>query len=166
MDSFADIRRTLFIPETKAGSLSIADPATIMIVDDNSEIIEALSSLLKFRYRIISCLSYEQARQRFCREVNLVLLDIKMARKDGVEAFKLLHHEHEGLPIIFHSAYPGSGERAAALEQLNHSGYLTKGEYDLTTLIATIELALSRPLETRPSQHLPSTNAAQRGFHG
>ena len=68
-----------------------------------------------------------------------------MAGKDGIEAFTLLKEEREDLRIIFHSAFPGSGERAAAVARLNHSGYLTKGEYDLPALLTTIEQAMNQP---------------------
>jgi len=68
-----------------------------------------------------------------------------MASKDGLEVFELLKEEHADLPIVFHSAYPGNSERAAVVEELPHSGYLTKGEYDLTDLLTTIEQAMNQP---------------------
>ena len=152
MESFAEIKRTMFPPQTNGIGSSAEVDASIMIVDDNREIIEALASLLRTRYRVISCLSYEEAKKLLCPEVKVVLLDIKMAGKDGVEAFKLLKRERQDLRIIFHSAYPGSSERARAVEQLSHSGYLTKGEYDLPKLLATIKETLDQPVETSASQ--------------
>jgi CheY-like chemotaxis protein len=132
-----------------AGRLKEARPSgapedCIMIVDDNVEIIEALASLLQPRYHIVSCLSYEEAKNRLSPEVKLVLLDIKMACKDGIKAFKLLKQEREDLRIIFHSAYPGSSENAQAVEGLSHSGYLTKGEYDLPELLTLIRETMNR----------------------
>ena len=108
-----------------------------MIIDDDLDISEALTALLQTRYRLISCRSFEEAQKKLTPDIKLVLLDIKMASKDGIEVFKLLKEEHADLPIIFHSAYPGSSERAAAVEQLPHNGYLTKGEYDLSELLTT-----------------------------
>ena len=81
-----------------------------------------------------------------------------MASKDGLEVFELLKDEHADLPIIFHSAYPGSGEKAGALERLNHNGYLTKGEYDLSELLTTIDRAINQPLTCLP---FPRTSAGQ-----
>lgn len=141
MESFAEIERTMFSARVESVDL----PRNwLMIIDDDLHIIEALTSVLREHYRLIACLSFEEARQRLAPEINVVLLDIKMATKDGLEVFNLLRAERPELRIIFHSAYPGSSERAVAVEKLNHSGYLTKGEYQLPELLATIKAALDQ----------------------
>ncbi len=114
----------------------------VMIIDDNIEIMEALSLVLKDYYLIIPCLSYEEARLKMTSEIRVVILDIKMANKDGIEIFQLLKHENENLGIIFHSAYPGSEEKAQQARDLAHDGYLTKGEYTVMELLETIQKAL------------------------
>jgi len=118
----------------------------IMIIDDDLDIIDALTALLETRYRLISCRSFEAAKKNLTPDIKLVLLDIKMASKDGIEVFELLKEQRADLQIIFHSAYPGSSKRAAAVGQLNHSGYLTKGEYDLSALLTTIDRAMNHPV--------------------
>ena len=60
----------------------------VMIIDDNIEIIEALSLVLKDRYLIIPCFSYEEACAKLTSKMRVVILDIKMANKDGIEIFK------------------------------------------------------------------------------
>ena len=114
----------------------------VMIIDDNIEIIEALSLVLKDRYLIIPCFSYEEACAKLTSKMRVVILDIKMANKDGIEIFQLLKQENEHLGIIFHSAYPGSEEKAQQARDLAHSGYLTKGEYTVMELFETIQKAL------------------------
>jgi len=116
-----------------------------MIIDDDLDICEALTVLLQTRYRLISCGSFEEAQQKLTPDIRVALLDIKMAAKCGLEVFNLLKAEHPNLLMIFHSAYPGSSEEAAKLERLNHNGYLTKGEYDFSELLTTIEQAFSQP---------------------
>jgi DNA-binding NarL/FixJ family response regulator len=96
---------------------------------------------------VISCSNLEEAQKSMTPDIKLVLLDIKMASKDGIDVFKLLKEQHPNLPIVFHSAYPGSGEKIAALEQFSHSGYLTKGEYNLPELLAVIRQAMNSPVE-------------------
>lgn len=118
-----------------------------MIIDDDLDVIDALTVLLQPRYCLIACSSAEEARQRLTAVIQIVLLDIKMTGKDGVEAFKMLEEAREDLPIIFHSAYPGSSERATAVARLDHGWYLTKGEYDSTALLTTIERALKPTAE-------------------
>ncbi len=147
MESFAEIRRTMFGGRTSETEKARDVEDCIMIIDDNEDILETLTSLLRSRYGIITCLSYEEASKRMSREVKVVLLDIKMASKDGVEAFRLLKEGREDLPIVFHSAYPGSSEKAAEVEGLDHSGYLTKGEYSTPELLEMIEQLLHQPVE-------------------
>ena len=141
MESFAEIKRTMF--SAFVGSADLPQKC-LMILDDDLHITEALTSLLREHYRLVTCLSYEEARQRLTPDIIVVLLDIKMATKDGLEVFNLLKSEQPELKIIFHSAYPGSSERAVAVDELNHSGYLTKGEYQLPELLATIKAAMDQ----------------------
>lgn len=142
MESFSEIQRTMFPGAVKEISETGDLEPCIMIIDDDLDIIETLTAVLKTRYRLTSCRSFEEATTNLWRDLKLVLLDIKMALRDGVEVFKLLKERRPNLRIVFHSAYPGSRERAAAVEQLPHNGYLTKGEYDLRELLTTIEQAL------------------------
>jgi DNA-binding NtrC family response regulator len=147
MESFAEIKRSMFPgPKDEADRTSVPK-GCIMIIDDDLDIIDALRVLLQPRYRLISCFSFKEARQRLTPEIQIVLLDIKMAGRDGIEAFTLLKEEREDLRIIFHSAFPGSSERAAVVARLSHSGYLTKGEYDLSALLITIEWAMNSPVK-------------------
>src|SRR5882672_7725126 len=88
----------------------------IMIIADDLDVIDALTALLETRYRLISCRSFEETQKKLRSDIKLVLLDIKMASKDGIEVFKLLKEKHANLPIVVHSAYPGSSERVAAHE--------------------------------------------------
>jgi CheY-like chemotaxis protein len=139
MESFAEIKRTMF--SDCVGSADLPQRC-LMIIDDDLDITEALTSLLRNHYRLIPCLSSEEAMQRLSPEVNVVLLDIKMAVKDGLGVFNLLKTERPDLKIIFHSAYPGSSEKGVAVDELNHNGYLTKGEYQLPELLATVKAAM------------------------
>ena len=96
MESFDEIKRSLFQGQINGGETTLAGEATVMIVDDNTDIIEALTTLLRPRYCLVSCLSYEEANKRLTPTIKVVLLDIKMASKDGIEAFKLLKDEQIG----------------------------------------------------------------------
>lgn len=140
MESFAQIRRKMF-PEDLNREDQDASHPPIMIVDDNVDIIEALTNVLRSNYGLIPCLNYEEAIKSLVPEITVVLLDIKMPGKDGIELYKLLKEVRQDLQIIFHSAYPGSSEKALEIEQLSYSSYLTKGEYEATELLAAIEAA-------------------------
>ena len=147
METFAEIKRVMFaVGSTEPRS---AKAPAIMIIDDNAEIIEALTSLLHPRYRVVCCLSYEEVNRKLSPDVRVVLLDLKMAGKDGIEVFKLLKSERDDFKIIFHSAYPGDSEKIAAVEHLNHSGYLTKGQYQMHELLKLIDEAMNQPAGER-----------------
>ena len=113
----------------------------LLIIDDNPEVIEALSVVLNKDYKLLICYSYEEVLQKMNSEIKVVLLDIKMAYKDGIEIFSLLKNQYPNLKIIFHSAYAGNNEQAKLAESLPHSGYLTKGNYDIVELLQTIKQA-------------------------
>jgi DNA-binding NtrC family response regulator len=101
VESFAEIKLSMYPwPMHEAAITSVPEPC-IMIIDDDLDVIEALSTLLKARYRLISCRSFEETENNLSRDINLVLLDIKMAAKDGLEVFGLLKEKHPHLPISF-----------------------------------------------------------------
>ena len=156
MESFADLKEAMFGQQSGEAKSVVAAKAGIMIIDDNLDIIEALTTLLQPRYQVIACLNYEEVKQKLTPEIKVILLDIKMAGKDGVEVFKLLKEQRADLRIIFHSAYPGSSEKAAEVEQLEHSGYLTKGEYNGAELLNLIEQTINQAGEARSRASQPS----------
>lgn len=144
MESFIEIKRTMFTGLLNETHKTGTTDACIMIIDDDLDICETLTALLQDHYRLVSCCNFEDAMKKLIPSVRLVLLDIKMASKDGIEVFKLLREKRAALPIVFHSAYPGSSEKVTALELLNHNGWLTKGEYDLPHLLKVIQHATNQ----------------------
>jgi CheY-like chemotaxis protein len=150
MESFVEIKRAIFHGQPDEAEKRIIPMDCIMIIDDNIDIIDSLKSLLGTHYHLVSCLNYEEAQRQLTPNIKLVLLDIKMASKDGLAVFKLLREARPDLLIVFHSAYPGDSQSAAAVEQLSYNGYLTKGNYDLPALLATITEALDHPTPASP----------------
>jgi len=132
MSELDDIKESIF----GESSTEKDDRAKVMIVDDNPELIEAMGTLLKFDFQLVTCLTVETAMRRLTKDIKVVLLDIKMANVDGIQVFSLLKEKRKDLRIIFHSAYPGNADKAIAAETLDHDGYLTKGEYEKDELIA------------------------------
>jgi CheY-like chemotaxis protein len=113
----------------------------VMIIDDNKEVLDALSIILENFYELTLCYSFEEAIQKMKPEIKVALLDIKMAYKDGIEIFGLLKERYPNLRIIFHSAYAGSDKNVKLAESLPHFGYLTKGEYNVTELLNKLQEA-------------------------
>lgn len=111
-------------------------PYKIMIVDDHDCIIQALSASLGAveEYKVVATAQYaEEARQRICNEIDLVIMDIRLPPRPGT---KVQHDCGIGLADEFQKKYPGleilifSGEDNVELVQRARSagaeGYLLK----------------------------------------
>jgi len=101
MESFAEIKLKMFPGLKDAVKSTNAPQGRIMIIDDDINIINALTVLLEPDFSRISCLSLDEAKQRLIPEIQIVLLDKTMACRDGIKAFRVHREEREDLPIIF-----------------------------------------------------------------
>ncbi len=72
-------------------------------------------------------------------DFDLVLLDISMPGRDGLDVLKQIKKEKPGLPVLILSIYPEEEFAIRALKT-GASGYLTKksAPYELTTAIRTV----------------------------
>ena len=64
------------------------DAETILVVDDNKEIVYSISELLKYEgYRIVKAYDGMEALEAMEREkIDLILLDVMMPRLNGLSA--------------------------------------------------------------------------------
>jgi DNA-binding response OmpR family regulator len=114
-------------------------PAAILIVDDDKDVCETLSAILRSRgYQITSAASaseaIEKARAQF---FDLVLLDIKLPDMEGTQ---LLSHFQKTVPETLKIIITGYASLRSATEALNigANSYLTK-PLDPDHLLKTIE---------------------------
>ncbi len=80
---------------------------TIMCVDDELNLLRLYEQVLsEDGFNVISARSGSEALDKIHGEaVDLVVLDIKMDDKDGLEVLRELKLENPDLPVILHSAY-------------------------------------------------------------
>lgn len=80
----------------------------ILLVDDEPSILESVSDALEnVGYNVIKGHDGEEAITLYEKEKpDIVLLDIRMPVKDGLEAFFDIKKLHKDAKIIFMSAYP------------------------------------------------------------
>lgn len=82
---------------------------TILVVEDDKELRETVSDLLRFLgYRIFTAPDGEDGVRLFQEhrwEIDLVLLDAVMPRKNGFEAYKEMDLMRPGLPSLFVTGY-------------------------------------------------------------
>ncbi len=115
---------------------------TILIADDEKNMRWALKRALnKFDYTIIEAEDGEQAVEMFRQEYpDLVLLDVKMPKIDGMEALKEMMSEREGVPVIVMTAH-GSFDSAKEAIKYGALDYIIK-PFDLDKLIHQVNRAL------------------------
>ena len=115
----------------------------ILIVEDDEAIATGLSLNLKlegFSSEIVE--DGESVENALTNNPVLVLLDINMPKKDGLEVLKDLRESGNKTPVIVLSAREGEYDKVAAL-RLGADDYVTK-PFALAELIARIDAVLRR----------------------
>jgi two-component system nitrogen regulation response regulator NtrX len=101
--------------------------ATILLVDDEPQILQALSGLLQDEdFEVLTAPEGETALRLVKEELpDLVMLDIALPGKDGLEILKDLKDQHPALPVIMISAH-GSVENAVKATRLGAYDFIEK----------------------------------------
>lgn len=126
-------------------TLKKQDSVSILLVEDDDSIRETLSEVfMKQGYRSFSCASGEKALEYFERySVDLVLLDLRLPGKSGLELLKEIKELDEELPIIVMTAFPEIKTAITAIK-VGAYDYINK-PFELDEL----KLCVKRALETR-----------------
>lgn len=115
----------------------------ILVVDDDKEIVNAIEIYLKKEgYHIIKAYNGEQALQQLEKEpIHLIILDIMMPKKDGIETLQEIRKD-KTIPIIMLSA---KSEDYDKIEGLNTGAddYITK-PFNPLELIARVNSNIRR----------------------
>jgi len=101
--------------------------ATILVVDDEPQILQAISGLLQDEdFEVLTAPEGEAALGVVREEMpDLVLLDIALPGRDGLEILKDLKDQHPTLPVIMISAH-GSVENAVRATRLGAYDFIEK----------------------------------------
>jgi len=101
--------------------------ATILVVDDEPQILQAIAGLLQDEdFEVLTAPEGEAALKKVREELpDLVLLDIALPGRDGLEILKDLKDQHPTLPVIMISAY-GSVENAVKATRLGAYDFIEK----------------------------------------
>lgn len=122
----------------------MAKQVTILVVDDEQVHRYMLCSMFKeWGWKCVEAddgKTAVDAVQKFSYDA--VLMDVRMARMDGMEAFSRIHRSHPALPVIIMTAYSSVD---AAVEAIKHGAYdyLTK-PLDFDRLRLTLERAVDK----------------------
>lgn len=116
---------------------------TILVVDDTKSNIDILLKLLKEKYRVIPSLSGEVALQIIQKkEIDLILLDIMMPKKNGYEVLEELKGKDIKTPVVIisNSGQPVEIEKT---KQLGAVGHLIKTEFSPENVLDKVKNCLN-----------------------
>lgn len=116
---------------------------TILVVDDNKEIVYSISELLKYEgYEVVKAYDGMEALQALEEhEINLILLDVMMPKLNGLSALMKVR-ERSKTPVIILSAKTEESDKVSGL-MLGADDYIEK-PYSPAELIARVKAQLRR----------------------
>lgn len=116
---------------------------TILIVDDNREIVYSLGELLKYEgYQIVKAYDGMEALEALeCNHIDLILLDVMMPRLNGLSALMKIRENYK-IPAIILSAKTEESDKVSGLV-LGADDYISK-PYNPAELIARVKAQLRR----------------------
>ncbi len=114
----------------------------ILLVDDDRELTSLLKELLEMEgFNVVIAYDGEQALQQIDSSIDLILLDVMMPKKNGIETLKELRQIHQ-TPVIMLTARGSELDKVLGLE-LGADDYLPKPFND-RELVARIRALLRR----------------------
>ena len=121
----------------------MAEPKTILIVDDDMELVDGLRMLLERQgYRVIRASDGHQGKQAiYNQRPDLVILDMMMPRMGGYPVLEHFRDKPDAPPIIMITANEGSRHKAYA-EWLGVVDYIRK-PFALEELLDSVSKALA-----------------------
>lgn len=136
----------------------------ILIVDDDINILRVLRMRLETEgYQVTSLAQAHEAIEKTREEeFDLALVDLKLAREDGIELMEALHHIHPEIPVIILTAY-GTIESAVDAMRKGAYSYLTK-PFDHRQLLLQIKHGLERNTLSREVRRLSGLVAERYEF--
>jgi len=129
--------------------------ASILVVDDEESIVETLSSILEDEgYDVITASSGEQALARFDEiSPDIVLLDVWMPGKDGIETLQLMREKNRDICVIMISGHSKIDTAVDAIKL---------GAYDFLEKPLSLEKVLVLVRNALEKQRLEQENIALR----
>ncbi len=126
----------------------------ILIIEDEKELISGLKLNLDFEgYTVISALDGEEGLKRALNEApDLILLDIMLPKKDGLDVCRELRQRNVTAPIIMLTAKGDEVDKVVGLE-IGADDYVTK-PFGIKELLARIKAQLRR--DNREERRAPS----------
>lgn len=121
----------------------MTDQKKILILDDEPSIRDSLASFFEDQdFIVFTAEDGEKGLETFFNtKIDIVLTDLKMPRKDGIQVMKAIHEKHPEIPMIVVS---GAGEKEDIIKALRMGAkdYITKPIEDLDVMSHTVRQVL------------------------
>src|SRR3984885_11421188 len=127
-----------------SGDTTLAAAGSVLIIDDEAAIRESLETLLELEGYTVQCAaSGDEGLARIGESsFDLVLLDLALPDRDGMDLLAEIHLQDPGLSIIMVTAY-GTVENAVKAMQAGASNFIQK-PWDNEKLLADVRAAVAR----------------------
>ena len=130
---------------------------TILVCDDEEIVRASIKLVLEKEYQLVFARDGEDALKQFnAKPVDLILLDLKMPKLDGLEVLKDLMTRKPAPRVLMLTAYH-SVEVAQRATQLGAIDYVTK-PFERKDLLEAVDRALSLPERNLPRANTPGAN--------
>ena len=114
----------------------------VLIVDDEEGILESLRLILQPEYELTLARDGQDALAKLDKQTfELVLLDVKMPKADGIEVLRWIRSHRGALPVLMLTAYQ-SVEVAKEAVKLGATDYLPK-PFDRNHVVVTVRETLN-----------------------
>src|SRR5436190_1936972 len=132
------------IPRRMMNEASTSSAGSVLIIDDEAAIRESLETLLELEgYSVESAATADQGLARIGeRPFDLVLLDLALPDRNGLELLTELHAHDPELSVIMITAY-GTVENAVKAMQAGATNFVQK-PWDNEKLLADVRIAVGR----------------------
>lgn len=119
----------------------------ILIVEDNEKLAHYIKQALEQNSYAVDCIYDGEAGEKRATysEYDLVILDIMLPGKNGIDVCKSLRKQNINMPIIMLTARGDIDDKITGLDS-GADDYLTK-PFELNELLARIRALLRRPIE-------------------
>jgi len=141
-------------------------PATLLVVDDEPQILQAVSGILQDEgFEVLTSPDGETALKTVSEgNPDLVLLDIALPGKDGLEILQELKARYPALPVVMISAY-GSVENAVKATRLGAYDFIEKPP-NAENILLTVRNALEMTRLAEENRRLRLQTAPVREIVG
>lgn len=113
------------------------EPPLVLIADDDRDILEVLDAqLTQAGFRVEQATNGDEVLEKMTPETAVVVLDLKMPGRDGIECLRELRHRHAGVKVIMMSGLGETHEAVKAMK-LGAFDYVQK-PFDLAHLVGGV----------------------------